>query len=218
LARKGCPPYTVVIAERQSEGRGRLGRNWVSEEGGLFFTVVLRPRLAPAHSGRLNLAVATVLAKTLRALYDVPAAVKWPNDILVDEKKLVGILSEMEAESDQVTFVNIGVGINVNNPPPPATTPAVSLKQLLGRRVMRKALLSAFLDNLQNYLASEDLSRVVNQWKQYTVTLGRQVKVATQNEIYEGRAIDVADDGALVLQMADGSHQNVIYGDCFHQP
>jgi BirA family biotin operon repressor/biotin-[acetyl-CoA-carboxylase] ligase len=207
----------VVVAERQSEGRGRLGRNWVSEAGGLFFTVVLRPRLAPAHSGRLNLAVATVLVKTLRERYDLPASVKWPNDILVDEQKLVGILSEMEAESDQVTYVNIGIGINVNNQPPPAATPAVSLKQLLGRNVMRKELLDTFLDRLERYLTNEDMNGAVEEWKQYTVTLGRPVKVATHNEIHEGLAVDVADDGALVLQMADGSRQNVIYGDCFHQ-
>lgn len=217
LARKGCSHLTVVVAGRQTQGRGRLQRTWFSQPGGLYFTVVLRPMVEPSLSGRLNFYAATVLAATLRTSLGVVADVKWPNDILVNEKKLAGLLSEMEADSDQVAYVNIGIGINVNNPPLSETPAAVSLAQILGRPVSRIRLLSNFLNRLETDFATATTDGVINAWKAYAVSLNRRVKVVTLRGEIEGLAVDVDASGALQVKQEDGTLKTVIYGDCFHQ-
>jgi BirA family biotin operon repressor/biotin-[acetyl-CoA-carboxylase] ligase len=217
LARKKCPDFTVVVAGEQTKGRGRLKRIWLSSPGGLYFTVVLRPQIPAVISARVNFAAALVLVRTLRRMFAIEAMVKWPNDILIGDKKLVGMLSEMEAEADMVTFINIGVGINVNNDPTPGEVKASSLKKILGRNVARKRLLSEFLDEFENYMNYAALDDVISEWKQYTLTLNRHVRIATANRTFQGLAVDVDENGALVLKLADGTKQTVIYGDCFHQ-
>ena len=217
LARNRCPHFTVVIAGRQEKGKGRLKRTWQSSEGGLYFTVVIRPDIPPALSSRVNFAASMVLAQTLRSRFDVHAAVKWPNDILVDGKKLAGILSEMDAETDRVNFINIGIGINANNDPTPYEPTAVSLKQILGKPVERRVLLKVFLDDFEYTIDDANLVNVVSQWKRYTQTLNRPVKIVTTREVAQGLAVDVDDDGALILQLPDGSLKRIIYGDCFHE-
>ena len=117
LARKNCPDFTVVIAGRQTKGRGRLKRQWLSDDGGIYFTLVLRPDIPVPLSSRVNFLASLTLARVLRELFQIDAAVKWPNDILVDGRKISGMLSELEAEIDRVLFINIGMGINVNNDP-----------------------------------------------------------------------------------------------------
>jgi len=217
LARKGCPDFTVVIAGQQAKGRGRLQRAWLSSPGGLYFTMVLRPSIPPFLSTRVSFAAAMILARTLRRLFDIEAMVKWPNDILVAEKKIAGMLSEMEAEADMVAFINIGLGINVNNDPTPSEPLASSLKLILGREISRRSILTEFLDEFENYLMHAALDDVVSQWKQYTVTLNRHVKIVTTQEVFEGFAVDVDENGALLLELSDGSIQKIIYGDCFHR-
>jgi BirA family biotin operon repressor/biotin-[acetyl-CoA-carboxylase] ligase len=217
LARNQCPHFTVVIAGRQKKGRGRLKRTWLSVEGGLYFTIVVRPEIPPAFSSRVNFAASMILAQTLRSLFKINAAVKWPNDILVDGKKVAGILSEMDAETDRVNFINIGMGINVNNDPTPYEPMASSLKKILGKAVVRKELLTAFLDRFEHAINDADLVNVVSEWKKYTETLNRQVKIVTTRDVAKGLAVDVDDDGALILKSADGSLKRIIYGDCFHE-
>ncbi len=214
LARQGCPGFTVCVAERQNAGRGRLKRVWLSSEGGLWLTVILRPDIPPMLSYRLNFAASLSLALTIRRLFDIPALVKWPNDILVNEKKIVGMLSEMELESDRLAFVNIGIGINVNNDPSREEPNASSIKSIAGREVCKEKLLSEFLKAFESRIA-QGIDDVISEWKQYTLTIGRQVTVVTTREVSEGRAIDVDDDGALVMKLADGTVRRVIYGDCF---
>lgn len=217
LARKGCPGFTVVVAGQQTKGRGRLKRTWLSSSGGLYFTIVLRPQIPPALSARVNLAAAVVLTRTLRRMFAIEAMVKWPNDILVDDGKIAGMLTEMEAETDMVHFVNIGLGINVNNDPTPIEPAASSLKKILGRKISRKRLLSEFLDEFENYMQRGALDDVISEWKRFARTLNRHVRIVTDREIFEGLAVDIDANGALVLELADGSIQKVIYGDCFHQ-
>ncbi len=217
LARKNCPDFTVVIAGRQTAGRGRLNRQWLSDEGGLYFTLVLRPDIPLQSSFRVNFLASLTLARMLRDTYGVEADVKWPNDILVDDRKLSGMLSELEAEADRVFFINIGMGINVNNDPGGVEPAPISLKKILGREVSRIELLTRFLDEFEARLQTVELETVISEWKQYTVTLRRQVRIVTRQEVTEGRALDVDDNGALVVELADGSVKKIIYGDCFHQ-
>jgi BirA family biotin operon repressor/biotin-[acetyl-CoA-carboxylase] ligase len=217
IARKNCSDFTVVIAGRQTAGRGRLNRQWLSEDGGLYFTLVLRPEIPLPASFRVNFLASLTLARMLRETYGVEADVKWPNDILVDDRKLSGMLSELEAEADRVFFINIGMGINVNNDPAGVEPAAISLKQILGHEVSRIELLTRFLDEFEEHVKHIELGTVISEWKRYTVTLQRRVKIVTRQEVTEGLALDVDDNGALIVELADGTTKKIIYGDCFHQ-
>ena len=216
-ARKGCPEFTIVVAGTQVRGRGRLDRTWVSSPGGLYFTVVCRPPIPPTLSARASFAASLTLVKNLREMFDVPATVKWPNDILVDGKKISGMLSEMEAEADRVGFINIGIGLNLNNDPTPDEPSATSLALLLGREVSIIAILEQFIKNFKQLVNPEPPEDVIAQWKQYTSTLNRTVRVVTYNNVTEGTAVDVDIDGALLIRVADGSIHRVVYGDCFYK-
>jgi BirA family biotin operon repressor/biotin-[acetyl-CoA-carboxylase] ligase len=217
LARKGCPDFTVAVAQRQTRGRGRMQRSWVSADGGLYFTVVVRPAIPMVMAGLVNLAAAVDMAGVLTSAYGVDAGVKWPNDILVGGKKICGILSQMEAEGDQVVHLNIGMGLNVNNYPEQAQPAAVSLRSLLGRTLPRREIMVAFLDAFERRLAAWDAGGVIDQWKSRNVTLGKPVRVDTLRQSFEGMAVDLDENGGLVLQMADGARQTVVHGDCFHE-
>jgi len=217
LAAEGCPDFTVAVADIQTKGRGRLTRKWLSSEGGLYFTIVLRPEIPPALSYRLNFAASLTLARVLRSMFHIDAKVKWPNDILVNEKKISGMLSEMNAEAERVLFVNIGIGINVNNDPGKEEPMASSLKKILGRDISKKEILFAFLDEFKKEITHKKLEYVIAEWKKYTMTINRRVKIVTPNEVSEGTAVDVDDDGALILKLEDGRIKRIIYGDCFPQ-
>ena len=216
LARNNAPHFTVVIAGRQSKGRGRLKRTWVSSQGGLYFSMILRPEIPPVLSSRVNFAASMILARTLRNRYHIDARVKWPNDILVHEKKVAGLLSEMEAETDRITFINIGMGVNVNNDPTPREPMATSLKKILGRNISRKQLLSEFLDEFEHRMDTGTLDNVISEWKTHTMTIGRQVTIVTTHDEFKGIAMDVDNTGALELKLGDGSIKKIVYGDCFH--
>ena len=136
-----APNLAMVIAGRQTEGRGRLKRHWLSDDGGLYFTMVLRPDIPVRLSSRVNFLASLTLAHLLRESFQIDAAVKWPNDILVDGLKISGMLSELEAETDRVLFINIGMGINVNNDPSVAEPGASSLKKITGQEISKKILL-----------------------------------------------------------------------------
>jgi BirA family biotin operon repressor/biotin-[acetyl-CoA-carboxylase] ligase len=216
LAQKGCPDFTVVITELQSKGRGRMQRVWQSEQGGLYFTIVLRPDMAPSKSFRINFAASLVLAAVLQKLFHIDARVKWPNDILVDNMKICGMLSEMEAEAGKLSFVNLGIGVNVNNDPGEHEQRATSIKKCIGKTVSRRNLLSCFLDEFEKRIAGRSLDNIISQWKKASVTLGKRVRVVTVQDTLEGLAIDVDENGTLILKQKDGTVKQVIYGDCFH--
>lgn len=157
------------------------------------------------------------LARALREMFDIDARVKWPNDILVNDYKIAGMLLEIEAEADRVHFLNIGIGININNDPSRSEPRASSLKKILGRQISRNNLLTRFLDDFESQMQQADLDDVVSEWKKYTVTLNRRVRIVTTQETSEGIAVDLDDNGALILKMEDGSLKKILYGDCFHQ-
>ncbi|NNL75714.1 MAG: biotin--[acetyl-CoA-carboxylase] ligase, partial [Desulfobacterales bacterium] len=203
------------IAGRQTHGRGRLNRQWLSDDGGIYFTIVLRPDIPVPLSARVNFLASLTLARVLREMFHIEAAVKWPNDILVDGRKISGMLSELEAEADRVFFINIGMGINANNDPSEIEPGATSLKQLTGREIYRQQLLARFLDEFEEGMQKVDFENVISDWKKYTITLNRKVKIVTSQEVSEGVAVDVENDGALVLELADGTRKKIVYGDCF---
>lgn len=217
MARKGCADFTTVIAGHQTNGRGRLDRQWSSQKGGLYFTMILRPGLPPVLSFRVVFLASLTLARILNQIFGIDVRLKWPNDLLVDESKICGMLSELEAEADRVAFINIGIGLNVNNDPPPLEPAATSLKKILGHKVSKKEILARYLDSFEAQMQSAAYEQVIEQWKQHALTLNRDVRVVTTREVFTGKAVDVDDTGALILKCSDGSLKTIHYGDCFHQ-
>lgn len=217
LARKGCPDFTVFITQRQTKGRGRMKRIWQSSDGGLYFTVVVRPSIPLIHVGLVNLAAAVDMAELLHSSYGIDAGVKWPNDILVGDRKICGVLSQMEAEGDQLIHVNVGIGLNVNNSPEIEEPAAASLKSLLGRSLPRRKILEAFLDAFERRITHFSPSDVIEKWRVMNVTLGQKVRIVTFNGRIEGIAVDVDEQGGLIVDATDGGRQTVTHGDCFHR-
>jgi BirA family transcriptional regulator, biotin operon repressor / biotin---[acetyl-CoA-carboxylase] ligase len=216
LAKNKAPHLSVVIAENQTTGRGRLNRKWFSSKGGLWFTLILKPKTPPQLSYIYNFAASLSLSRSLRQLFGVDVSVKWPNDILLNGKKLVGLLSEMETRGDMVEYLNIGIGINVNNQPQKNEPKAISLKDVLHRNLSRRLILETFLGNFKNQIQTIDCPGIIALWKKQTSTIGSHVRIETLTDAYEGLAVDVDEAGALIIKDNKGKIKKIIYGDCFH--
>lgn len=216
LAKEGACHLSAVVAENQTLGRGRLNRTWHSSQGGLWLTLILKPDIPPIYSYIYNFAASLTMASVLKKQFDVPVSVKWPNDLLIGSRKLAGLLSEMETRGDMVEFINIGIGLNVNNSPQKDEPRAISLKEYLGRPVCRKEILESFLHDFEQLTQTIDCEKIISRWKTMTSTIGSDVKIETLGDVFEGRAVDVDISGALILQTRDQSIQKIIYGDCFH--
>ena len=216
LAKRGAKEGTIVIAEAQTCGRGRLTRQWLSPQGGIYFTIILRPRISPAYAPRINLMTALALATTIRRLFGLEAELKWPNDVLISGKKVCGILAEMDAEMDVVNFVNVGIGINVNNSVTRFEKTATSLKQVLGREISRKEFLSALIAEIEQRQPLLMKPALIKEWKELSATLNREVRVVSLGEEIIGQAIDIDSTGALILKDRKGSPKTVLAGDCIH--
>jgi len=216
LAKNEAPHLSVVIAENQTMGRGRLNRKWFSSKGGLWFTLILKPVTPPPLAYIYNFAASLSLSKSLRQLFDVSVSVKWPNDILLNNRKLVGLLSEMETRGDMVEFLNIGIGINVNNQPQKYEPKAIALKDVLHKNVSRRLILETFLNDFKNQIQAIECRQIIALWKEQSSTIGRQVRIETLGDIYEGLAIDVDETGALIIRDKIGETKKIIYGDCFY--
>jgi BirA family biotin operon repressor/biotin-[acetyl-CoA-carboxylase] ligase len=214
LAAEGATDVAVV-AERQTGGRGRLDRSWASPPGGVYVSVLLRPTLPPAQVPILTLAAAVATTRAAREA-GVEAGIKWPNDVLVrvdgTERKLAGILTQMEGEADRVSWVVSGVGVNVDVPAAELPETATSLRAL-GGSTDRRAFLQSFLDAFADLQGDPDT--VLPAWRGASLTLGRRVRVDTPNGAVEGKAVDVAFPGTLVLETDEG-RRRVAAGDCSH--
>ena len=216
LAKRGAAEGTIVIAEAQTRGRGRLSREWLSPKGGIYFTLILRPKISPAYAPRINLMAAVAVATTIRKLFGLKAELKWPNDVLIEGRKLCGIQAEMDAETDVINFVNLGIGINANTSVPQFEKMATSLKDALGKEISRKDFLSALLVEIKRRQALLMEADLLEEWKKLSVTLNKDVKVIAPGEVIVGQAIDVDSTGALIIRERNGSLRNAVAGDCIH--
>jgi BirA family biotin operon repressor/biotin-[acetyl-CoA-carboxylase] ligase len=212
LADAGAEHGEVVVAERQTEGRGRRGRTWISPpRRNVAFSVVLRPdELPPTRAPELTLVAAVAVCDALRHS-GVEAGIKWPNDLLVKGRKIAGILTELSAEADRVHWVVLGVGVNVNarreDFPAELRGEATSLLLERGQPVPRALFLAACLTGLEDWYdrhAEEGLEPILAAWKERSVTLGRQVSVRTDGGEVVGTAEDLDLDGALLVRTAEG--------------
>ena len=152
FAQEGLEEGTVVVAEMQTKGKGRLGREWISPKGaGVYLSCILRPRILPLEVPKITLVSAVATVKAIREFSGLNASIRWPNDILVDHKKVCGILTEMKAEQDRVDFIIVGIGINVNTSTKELPAEASSLKEELGRSLSRVELGKIILNQLERY-------------------------------------------------------------------
>jgi BirA family biotin operon repressor/biotin-[acetyl-CoA-carboxylase] ligase len=220
LATHGAAEGTVVIAETQTCGHGQLGREWFSPKGGLWFSAVLRPKLKPAKAAGLVFMASLAVAEVLRELYGLKVETKWPNDVQVSGRKICGILTEMSTMGEKVNYVIVGVGINANFMkkafPENLKTVATSLQDELGRKIKLEELFRALLEKLEHFhelLMREGVEPILAEWKKRASFLGCQVEVASGTERWAGLALDVENDGSLVLRLEDGTMKRVFVGD-----
>lgn len=226
LAGDDCEDGLVVIAEEQNSGKGRLSRGWFSPFArGVWFSVVLKPPFMPQEASKCTLLAAVAVVKAVNKYQGVKASIKWPNDILLDGKKLVGILTEMSAEFGKINYIVIGTGINVNIPkemvPEELQATAVSLSDMAKEPVSRVQLLADVLANMEELyekVLKDGFNPVLEEWKQYSSTLGQQVKVIAPDQTYFGEAVDIDEDGLLMVKREDGSVEKVIAGDVSIRP
>ncbi len=220
LAEQGATEGTIVLAEEMSGGRGRLSRKWYAPRGGLWFTLILRPH-DTRYSQLLSLAIGLGIVKGIENNLGVRTSLKWPNDVLYDEKKLAGILVEGKIEVPYIKYILVGVGVNVNNEIPfDLRDTAISLKDILKRHVPRIPLLRSILveiDRYYNILVSRgDYKRIIVEWKNYSSTIGRRIKAITiEGRTIIGKAVDVDRNGALVLETPSGI-EKIYAGDVIH--
>jgi len=220
LGIEGAGEGTVVLAESQKKGRGRLGREWLSPKyKGIYLTLLLRPKILPNQSPLLTILAAVSVIEAIKESSRIDAQIKWPNDLLIHQKKIGGILTELSAEMDQIKFVLIGIGINVNNDKRTLPPGATSLKEQKKEAINRVALLQElFLKFESNYLLFQKKGgrNLIEKWRDYNLTLGKRVKVSYRNRQIEGEALDIDTDGGLLLRSDAGLTQKVTAGDVVH--
>jgi BirA family transcriptional regulator, biotin operon repressor / biotin---[acetyl-CoA-carboxylase] ligase len=215
LARSGTPHGTLVVAEVQTGGRGRLGRSWGSPKGGLWMSLVLRPRLEASLASRITQTAAVGVAKAVWEM-GVEAGIKWPNDLLVDEKKICGILAESSAghaadsaKKRRLDHVILGVGMNANFDPTEVGVrdrELTTIRSELGHDVVLLGLLRALLANLEVEMGRiRNFGAILEEWRKLNCTLGEKVRVRRFGETIEGRAVDLTREGALLLATPRGT-------------
>lgn len=229
LAEEGAPEGTLVVAECQDGGRGRRGRIWFSPPGGgLYFSFILRPRLAPAEAAKITLLASVSTAEALARQTGLTARIKWPNDILVNGRKIAGLLAEISTEPDSINYVVLGIGLNINiqdNFDPLPGSPAFPEELRLtatsvlietGREFPREALLIDILKDFEmRYVAAREdgFASALQRWRELTNVIGKKITVETAAERIEGDVLELDQDGALVLRDPRGSTRRFLSGD-----
>lgn len=220
LGIKGAPEGTLVLAETQTKGRGRLSRTWFSPKyKGIYLSLLLRPKILPYQAPIFTLLAAVSICEAVKEITDLDVQIKWPNDILIHDKKLGGILTELDAETDEVRFIIIGIGINVNNDKRTLVAGATSLKNEKKESIIRLELLKGILRKIEvNYLKfqGKGTQPILEKWRDYSITLGKRVKVNFHQRHIEGEAVDIDTDGGLLVRRDSGLVEKITAGDVVH--
>ena len=213
LAYHGAQDGTIVVAEEQTGGKGRLDRKYFSPRGkGIWFSVILRPNFLPKEASKITLMAAVAVAEAMTR-FDLKPEIKWPNDILFDGRKLVGILTEMTGEMGKIYYIVVGIGINVNiareDFPEEIRDIAASLSEINGEEVPRvkffRAVLEEF-DKIYREVNENGFGKILTLWRKYNVTLGKNIRVISviDDNDFTGKAVDLNEDGALVVETPEG--------------
>ncbi|HEY83088.1 MAG TPA: biotin--[acetyl-CoA-carboxylase] ligase [Dehalococcoidia bacterium] len=214
-ARRGIAEGTVVIAEEQTVGRGRLKRTWLSPQGSIALSIILYPRIS--YLPYLVMLAALAAARSIEKVTGLKTQLKWPNDVLINGKKVCGILVETEVGENSAAYAIIGIGINVNFKVadfPEILDVATSLADELGRDIPRVKIIRQLLAEVEELCSAlPDGEPIYQEWRKRLITLGRKVQVRTSTAILEGIAESVARDGSLLLRQADGSQTRIVAGD-----
>ncbi|MGA2318537.1 MAG: biotin--[acetyl-CoA-carboxylase] ligase [Thermodesulfobacteriota bacterium] len=221
LALDGAEEGEVVVAESQEKGRGRLGRQWFSPPFlNLYLSVILRPKIPPHQASLITLMAAIATADAIQKFSGFLPLIKWPNDILLRNRKVAGLLNEINSEMDRIHFVILGIGINLNMDEKMFSkeirTAATSLKREMGQTISRKAFLQSLLQELEKWYTifmKQGSAFILKAWRDRAHLKGRRVKVTSFGETLGGIAVDVDSDGALILETADGKRKRVVAGD-----
>lgn len=219
LAANRAPDGSIVIAERQLQGRGRLGHSWSSPSGGVWFTLILRPSLPVSVAPRFALWAAVVVAETVRDETGAALAIKWPNDLMLAERKVGGILVEMAAEIGRINYLIIGIGLNANfnlealSPDLHAKT--TTLATYLGHKINRPKLIAALAFNLKNNCSQvgQNFDEILQRWRRLALTLNRRIKLKAGAVTFTGQALDVDNYGALVVKLDNGQVKHFQAGE-----
>jgi len=210
---------TVVIAEIQTSGKGRLGRKWISPKGNLYFSVILRPDI-PLHKAPLiTLMGAVAVASAIRGICQVHAEIKWPNDVLISGKKVCGLLTEMSAEQDRIRHIVLGIGVDVNMDlevlPTDVRTRTTSLMSETSQKINRNALLKEIFRKIDQWypVLFQDPAQVLKAWEKFNMTLGRRVIISGAGEALEGLAQGLDTEGRLIVKLDDGTTRTVAAGE-----
>jgi BirA family biotin operon repressor/biotin-[acetyl-CoA-carboxylase] ligase len=218
LAAEGAPEGALVIADHQTAGRGRLGRSWLAPAGtSLLFSLLFRPPLSPPQAPRVAMTVALGVVDGITQVTGLKPRLKWPNDVLIEGRKVCGLLTETGMTGERLDHVVVGVGLNVNFDPrdvPGIPPTATSLAVALGRPVERVPLLQAILTAIEgHYERLRTGESPHNEWAALLDTLGKLVRVTTPDGVEEGIAENVDADGGLLLRRSDGSRVRILVGD-----
>jgi len=221
LSLKGPESGTVIIADSQARGKGRMGRVWVSPPGGnIYMSAVLKPEIAVRDAAFLTVAAALACAYALKSEAGLNVNIKWPNDLMVCGKKIGGILTEIRSGHDKINFAVIGIGINVNSRskdfPEELANIATSVKEVTGRYFSRSEIIAEVLNELERWykkLIGDGSFLLLEEWKRLSCTIGKVVRVTLCGEVISGIAEDIDEEGMLVLRLASGERRRISSGD-----
>lgn len=212
---------TVVVSEEQTSGKGRLGRHWISPKGkGIWMSIILKPDIDPLHASKITLIGAAAVFQALNSR-NIKALIKWPNDLVIDNKKICGILTEMSSELNKIHYLVIGIGINVNidleDFPAEMKNIATSLKIASGEIIDRKKLMADVLNSFEKlyyqFISTNSLYDSITICRENSIFIGRDVKIVKFNKEYIAKAIDLDDDGQLIIEHKDGTIEKVFSGE-----
>jgi len=220
-AESGASEGEVVVAEYQSQGRGRMGRRWESPPfANLYVSILLRPKLSPAHLAQITLMAAVALAEVVEEFVPEKPAIKWPNDILIGGKKLAGILSEAACSAERVEYVILGIGVNLNYAcsamPEELRRRATSVLEAAGRPVQRESFLQRLIQGIERCygeLEQAGFDALAARWESYFAWRGRRVRVELLDQVTTGTARGIDRDGALVIVDDGGIAHRILAGD-----
>lgn len=202
-AQSGAPEGTVIIAKEQTAGKGRLGRSWTSPQGGAWFSLLLRPPIPAEQAGCISILIAVSLAQTIQERWKVPTGVKWPNDLYARDRKLGGILIELNSCSDKIEWLIAGIGVNVNNEPPIQTrVPATSLSRELGKAINLEEFFDVALDAIaRDYgrFLLEGFEFVRKEWQKLSV-LPQRIEVESDTERFDADVLGLSPLGKLIVR------------------
>lgn len=222
IAEKGFCDGTVILADEQLKGKGRLGRTWVSpKDKGIWMSIMLKPNISPSQAAKVTLLTACAVNSAIMQTCGLEAKIKWPNDIVYNGKKLCGILTEMSAELDEINYLIIGIGINVNLDKADFSeelcSTATSIKIEKGINVSRKSLVKDILSYFETYykvfLKTGSISQFLTEYREKSAVIGREVSVISSKAQLKGKVLDISDEGQLLIQLEDGTIKEIISGE-----